>query len=351
MRHSLAKVFLAFTQFIVGVSSAEIILRSGNPNDVQVKKTEQVICLAGGRSDDGWVQGWRELLKATHGGDLVVLRATIHSFFYNEWVYDDIHDHDFPKLNSVTTIILTDKNDAQKEEIKKLLDNAEMIFIAGGDQNRYVDWFSKTPIEAALNEALHKRKIPIAGTSAGMAILAQYDFEAHFNSPHPDQSYTSEDVLAEPLADFVDVRNTIVEAPFLENVITDTHFSNLQREGRLAAFMAHALVKYKLPEIKAIASDESTAFCYDEKGLGRVYGPGNVYFIKATKRPELLKEHTPLIWIAEKKAIQACIVNGDANKNSFDLPKRQGDCDSSEYWWVDKIEGKEKTKLYRQTLR
>jgi cyanophycinase-like exopeptidase len=45
--------------------------------------------------------------------------------------------------------------------------NAEALFIAGGDQSRYVRFWQGTPVEDAIHELL-ARNVPIGGTSAGI---------------------------------------------------------------------------------------------------------------------------------------------------------------------------------------
>jgi cyanophycinase-like exopeptidase len=55
--------------------------------------------------------------------------------------------------------------------------NAEALFIAGGDQSRYVRFWKDTPVEDAINHVVAK-PAPVGGTSAGMAILGEFSYSA-----------------------------------------------------------------------------------------------------------------------------------------------------------------------------
>ena len=48
--------------------------------------------------------------------------------------------------------------------------NAEALFIAGGDQSEFVQFWKNTPVEDAINHVAAK-PAPVGGTSAGMAII------------------------------------------------------------------------------------------------------------------------------------------------------------------------------------
>lgn len=52
---------------------------------------------------------------------------------------------------------------------------AEALFIAGGDQADYIQQWKGTPLDGAI-QALMQRNVPIGGTSAGLAVLGQFDF-------------------------------------------------------------------------------------------------------------------------------------------------------------------------------
>ena len=52
----------------------------------------------------------------------------------------------------------------------KIIRQAEVVFIAGGDQGNYLRGWKGTPVQDAINANIAAGK-PIGGTSAGLAVL------------------------------------------------------------------------------------------------------------------------------------------------------------------------------------
>jgi cyanophycinase len=77
--------------------------------------------------------------------------------------------------------------------VLQVINNAEALFIAGGDQSNYVDNWKGTPVEDAIY-ALAARGVPIGGTSAGTAIMSEVIYAAL------RQSVTSSQALADPFS-------------------------------------------------------------------------------------------------------------------------------------------------------
>ena len=63
----------------------------------------------------------------------------------------------------------------------RIIGNAEALFIAGGDQSDYVNNWKGTLVEEAIH-GLVDRGIPIAGTSAGTAVLGGLVYAAQRKS-------------------------------------------------------------------------------------------------------------------------------------------------------------------------
>jgi cyanophycinase len=61
----------------------------------------------------------------------------------------------------------------------------------------------------------------------------------------------------------------------ITNVITDTHFDNPDRRGRLMAFLARMNQDYEIVG-RGIGTDESTAVCIESNGTCRVFDSGIV---------------------------------------------------------------------------
>ena len=111
------------------------------------RPTEQVTCLAGGGSDAAWGQGWKYLIDHSGGGDIVIVRADGGRGGYENWIYKDQSSLGFKPVNSVTTISLSRASDANSSEVEKILNNAELVFFAGGDQTTYISWFRHSKLE------------------------------------------------------------------------------------------------------------------------------------------------------------------------------------------------------------
>jgi cyanophycinase len=121
--------------------------------------------MGGGKDLD---EAFRWLCKKANGGDFLVLRARGDDD-YNPYV------NGLCKLNSVATLIIPDRNAAQEPPVAEIIRHAEAVFIAGGDQSRYVNFWKGTPVEDAINANIASGK-PIGGTSAGLAILGEFAY-------------------------------------------------------------------------------------------------------------------------------------------------------------------------------
>jgi cyanophycinase len=321
--------------------SAQIFL-TGNPQDIS-PRSNQLICLAGGGDDALWSAGWRQLLTSANGGDVVIIRADGRRGGYEDWIYNDSEKLNFPKVNSVRTLLLNNADDANSKEAINVIQNAELIFFAGGDQSVYIKLLSHSKLLAAIKFMMNSSKISIAGTSAGMALLAGTSYTANFSSPTDKQAMvTSADVLKDPTAQFVDLKKDFLVPPFMRNIITDSHFTERERQGRLVGFMARAVYNNNLLisalDILGIGADEGTAFCYNKNGSGKVYGAGSVYFLKGNTKIEKIEKNSNLIWFGNHQAVKVYQANKDS---SFDIKNWSGTSVIEQFWWVNQEKGKE----------
>ena len=160
--------------------------RTGNPNDVQTK-TQAGFALMGGGDDLDEAFKW--MCERAGGGDFVVLRASGDED-YNPYIQG------LCKLNSVATLILTSRAAAKDPFVADAIRHAEAVFIAGGDQAHYINWWMDTPVQQALNEAI-QRGVPIGGTSAGLAVQGEFVYSAQGDAPD-DKDLNSQQTLANP---------------------------------------------------------------------------------------------------------------------------------------------------------
>jgi cyanophycinase len=198
----------------------------GNSADVSVNLpiTSSGLALAGGGTDVDEVFKWMGM-KAS-GGDFLVLRAT-GTGTYNTYI-----DRLVPSLDSVATLIIPDRSAAMNSDVAAIINGAEAIFLAGGDQANYVNFWNDTPVETAIYNAV-LRNSPIGGTSAGLAVLGDIDFSATLDT------ITSAEALSNPLDNrivsaldsrFLSPHDTLVTGSstvlrYMDNVITDSHLA------------------------------------------------------------------------------------------------------------------------------
>jgi cyanophycinase len=278
--------WLIYTSLMLGSAIAESAhykyFRAGNAADTQAK-TQGGFALMGGGTDLDRAFTW--MCERSGGGDFLVLRARGDDA-YNPYIQGLCH------LNSVSTLVIPDRIAASDPFVASAIRKAAAVFIAGGDQANYINFWAGTPLQQALNEAL-SRNIPIGGTSAGLAVLGEFVYSAQGDAPD-GPALTSADVLSNPLNPRVTIVHQFLDVPLLKEVITDTHFSARDRMGRTLVFMARILQDDRARRVRDIAVDQRVAVLLDPDGSAAVVGNGSAYFLEATQKPEICKANTPL---------------------------------------------------------
>src|SRR5215472_1401800 len=140
--------------------------RVGNPNDVTTTTTAGTVLMGGGTDVDAAFQ-W--MCQSSGNGDFLVIRAT-GTDAYNPYIQGLC-----PGLNSVATLIIPSTAAANDPFVATTIANAEALWIAGGDQSDYINFWTGTPVEAGVN-ALIARGVPVGGTSAGFNVIPQFIF-------------------------------------------------------------------------------------------------------------------------------------------------------------------------------
>ncbi|KAF1697111.1 peptidase T [Pseudoxanthomonas koreensis] len=196
--------------------------------------------------------------KAGHG-HIVVLRASqggqIGEEFFNE----------VGGIASVETFVFKDRETASDPAVLRALERADGIFIAGGDQSRYVRYWRGTPVAAALDAHVRAGK-PLGGTSAGLAMLGEHVYGAMVGG-----SQSSPLALADPLGPDNTIETGFLHLDLLENVVTDTHFSERGRLGRLLAFVAKAEHQAGGQQVIGLGVDEDAALAVEGDGRAKVF--------------------------------------------------------------------------------
>jgi cyanophycinase len=252
----------------------------GNTTDVATK-TRGGLQLEGGGTDQPDAFAW--LVDHAGGGDIVVIRAS-GTDAYNPFIAK------LGKTNSVTTIVFHDRDAASDPAIIERLQHAEAVFLAGGDQSNYVEYWKGTPVEDTLN-ALAKRGVPIGGTSAGLAVMGQFGFSA-MSATHA--SITSPEALANPFSDKLTIERAFLSLPNMAGIITDSHYVVRDRLGRSLVFLARMQQEGWANPARLIAVDQESAVLVEADGSAKVVGKTNAYFMTTTHEPDVCQPNTPL---------------------------------------------------------
>jgi cyanophycinase len=265
---------------------------TGNPADVTPTLHGPVLHLAGGSTDvDAAYQEVVDRIRGCHDCDakvdIVVLRSS-GADGYNDYL-NAMHG-----VDSVTTFVITDRASSSRPDVLTAVRNAEYVFFAGGDQCNYTRFFNESPIEKAVRE-VYARGGAVGGTSAGMAIMGKSAYDAC-----TDESSRSKLALADPYNYEISFTTDFFDWRFMEDVITDTHFAQRDRMGRLLAFIARQLRELPVDSFLGIGANERTAVLVDDRGIATVIGEGPAYFVLGDHFPERALPGQPLTFCGFK---------------------------------------------------
>ncbi len=298
---------------------------TGDAADVQRTTTGGSVLMGGSTDVDNAI---RWMIQKSGGGDFVVIRAS-GSNGYNDYIYSQLGG-----VNSVETILINSRTLANDAIVEQKIRNAEAVFIAGGDQANYVNYWKDTKVEDALTFLINSKKVPVGGTSAGCAILSEVYFSAL------NGTITSAEALLNPYASAMTLgRGDFLNPPFLANTVTDMHFSQRDRQGRLVAFMGRMMTDWGI-FARGIGVDERTAVCVESDGIARVMGTGTAYFCRATATtngPERCIMGQSLHWLRSQQAVQVQTVQGTATgTGTFSLSTwTSGSGSTQQYWFAN----------------
>lgn len=172
-------------------------------------------------------------------------------------------------VGAVITIVIPDRDSALAvgdpsnevgQQVQALLSTAGAIWLTGGDQGDYYNFWRGTPVEQLISGQVQQYGVPIGGTSAGMMVLSEYAYI-------PDVTYSSSFALANPTSmqqwlkrDFWSLKDK-TPSLLLTNTVTDSHFDTRDRMGRLATFLADVITMRwtSVAAARAIGVDQEAA--------------------------------------------------------------------------------------------
>lgn len=231
----------------------------GDPSGPAPAPVSGGLLLIGGGDHSAEAMRWF-IAKAGHG-HIVILRASQHGEASTEFY------RELGGVLSAETFVTHSRSASRDPHLLDALRKADGVFIAGGDQARYVRRWRGTPIAAALDAHVRAGK-PLAGTSAGLAVLGEYLYGAM-----DGQSLTASQALADPYGKSNTIETGFLHLDLLKGVITDSHFTQRARLGRLFAFIAKAQASRPADAspLIGLGIDEGVALAVEPDGTGQVY--------------------------------------------------------------------------------
>ncbi|MBL7845429.1 MAG: cyanophycinase [Cyclobacteriaceae bacterium] len=292
---------------------------TGDQADVTVPTSLGIVLMGGSTDVD---EAFRWMIDRAKGGDFVVIRAS-GSTGYNNYIKG------LGELNSVETLLIDSREKANLDEARDKIRNAEALFIAGGDQANYVNYWANTEVSSAIQYLIDEKKVPIGGTSAGCAVLGEIIFDAK------NGSIISSEALQNPYDPRLSISESFIKIPYLSNTITDQHYTQRERHGRHLAFMARMITDSEI-DARGIGVDERTAVCIDQAGNASIYGLNKAYFlINQGKAPENCIPNTPLNWVQNQEAVRAYIFQASTTGTpAFNINEWPTDA-PNQYWYSE----------------
>ena len=221
----------------------------------------------------------RFFTEGSNGKDIVLISQAPENSSTADYVYDATGG----TARSVTLLNLLTREAANDPRVAKIIDGADAIWLGGGGQSTYFATWQGTLAGAALTRA-SLGAVAIGGGSAGLAVLGAM---AYVDLPW--DGIKSRFATLEPLSPrvnmvgqgggglpFVGLSNTINSPLF--NIVTDTHFVERDRMGRLIALTGRAAGR----PTSGLGVDSDTAILVEPQAndwTWTVFGRGDAYFI------------------------------------------------------------------------
>ena len=219
------------------------------------RHTGKLVLIGGACEPTGAALGaFLDLCSARDGGKIVGLTTAS-----SDPVGSAHHWMDSFRAAGATNVeipILDRRDLAQDRRIVKMIEQADGIFLGGGDQVHLVATVGGSRVDRAVREA-YARGATICGTSAGAAALT----ETILAGGEPDEYGQMQELHLGPGFGLLGFRAMI-----------DTHFTQRRRLQRLFMVIAQN------PELLGLGIDEDTAMVV-EGHLGQVVGRGSVTFV------------------------------------------------------------------------
>ncbi len=180
-------------------------------------------------------------------------------------------------------------SNARAEDVAAALRGAHIVWMRGGSQSRYCEFWKGTPVEQGIR-AVFDRGGVVGGTSAGCAVLGEVIYDAAGGSC--DAGTALRDAHAK------EISFTTGFLGLTPGVLFDTHFTERARIARLAVFLGR--IRQDLGrDVLGIGMDTRTALCIGPDGRGEVFGTGAACIMRLTPESRIV---LPAAWPEEPEA-------------------------------------------------
>lgn len=243
-----------------------------------IEQTQGALVIIGGAEDrEGDCVVLREFVRLAGGMQAHIAVMTAATSMPKE-VGDD-YIHIFKRLGAekVEVVRTERREDSNREDSLRIIEQATGIFFTGGDQSRIVDFIRGTPLDRAIHKR-HAEGAVIGGTSAGAAMM-------------PDEMIIGGASVSNPSVDAVSMGPGM---GFLPGIVVDQHFA---QRGRLGRLLAALLLQ---PAVLGLGIDEDTGIIVSGDEF-EVVGQGAITVVDETAAT-----HNNLQGLLKDEAIALC---------------------------------------------
>ncbi|MBU2649608.1 MAG: cyanophycinase [Bacteroidetes bacterium] len=217
--------------------------------------------IGGGKRPEAMVREMISLSGADSSGYIIILPMASEepdsSAFYAARQFSMLG------IQSIAAMNILDANVCSHDRLDSIR-GAAMIYITGGDQQRFMDIVLQTPVHEAIRSAFNEGSL-IAGTSAGAAVMSRLMITGN-EFKHPE--YTGDFRTIE--AGNMEIKEGL---GLVDDIIVDQHFVKRMRMNRLIS------VALENPGVLCAGIDEATALVIHGR-KGRVSGESQVILIR-----------------------------------------------------------------------
>jgi cyanophycinase len=239
---------------------------SGNTNRItnQPVGGPGIVLMGGGSEVDAAFTTY--VYPIANGGDFVILR-TDRSSGYQSYLHTNLvaklpsSQRVALKPNSVETLVVNSRAKAETDYVKWVVEGANCIFIAGGDQTEYVNFWRGTALDTAVRAA-YARGAVVGGTSAGACVMGDYIYD-----PGSDPAATSTTAIADPYRAGMVFSTDFWDFPPMRHTYVEPHFVTRDRMGRSLVMMGRLRQDETTESITTFCMDEGTSLFINAQGI------------------------------------------------------------------------------------